>query len=125
FTRDTFTSHELGIDFLGRERLRDVQRIARHGALMAISSGREVSLYSLRDSAIPVLLSKVDAGAAVSHLALGERYLAVTSGSRADTQIFDIANVYAPLSINRLHNVYAYDVHQLVLAGEHIYQRVD
>ena len=80
--------------------------VERSGDLLVTNRLSETRLYSLRDSLVPVLLSKVASSGDVQLVDLSDSHLVVAAGDRKDIEIYDIRNVYSPVLVNRMENVY-------------------
>ena len=104
------------MDLEAERHLANVSKTARWGDLLATVYQNEVNLYSLRDSRVPLLLSKVETPSAVQEIALDGAYLAVSVGPQRDLYVYDIANVYAPELVNHIHNAEQVDWQALAMS---------
>ena len=78
-------------------------------------AGSQFTLYSTRDSAIPVFLSSLTIDEEVKTTALTDRYFVVVTRARNEILVFDIGNLYAPRMINRILNPAGVEHEQLQL----------
>ncbi|MET0081356.1 MAG: IPT/TIG domain-containing protein, partial [Candidatus Thiodiazotropha lotti] len=124
FADDTLQNRDLNIELDFNLRIdAGAQYAVQHGDLLATAFLNEVRLFSVRDSAAPLYLSKLDASGAIHGLAMDEQSLVVLSGDRRDVQVFDISNLYAPQSANSLINNRGVDYQDLHFAAGNIYVR--
>ena len=106
---DRIDNTELNVLLRAELQLSSQDAIARHGHLLLTQrrSGNDplqISLYSTRDSAIPVLLSSFTLEENITDIALTDQYFVLVSEDRRELLVYDIGNLYAPTLVNRILN---------------------
>ena len=123
YTDDTVFNENLEIEIANKSQLKNISLYERYSDLLATASANEVRLYSLRDSAQPQYLAKLQTAGEVNKLALSGSHIAVISGATKDLQIFDISNLYAPELVNTLSNRRQIPYQDIQLAADMLFVR--
>jgi hypothetical protein len=121
FGADSAFDESLTVELDFSRQLQLVDLKTRSGDLLATAYENEARLYSVRDSVVPLYLSKMEALGEISELALSAEYAALLSGDRGDLEIFDITNLYAPTRVNLIQNLRALNYRDLQLEGGNLY----